>query len=264
MAAQEWPDKDGSDGSGKPLAEPRYVCRESECKVSDLPLQIQPREAITRFGVERVSDDVLLALLLRTGMKGVNVVDLAKGLLRRYATLGAIADASVADLTRMKGIGTVKAQMIKAALELGRRLGAEVPPTQVKITTPADVYRLLHHQAVTLGREIFWVLILNAKNALKCQPVDVTSGILDASLVHPREVFREAIRSSAAAVVLAHNHPSGDPSPSSEDLKITRQLIEAGRVVDIKVLDHVILGRSGAPHKDGYLSLRESGLVSFG
>ena len=264
MAVQECHNKNQGTAGGVGLADTAYCCRESECRVSDLPLRMQPREAVAQFGVEHVSDDVLLALLLRTGFKGVNVVDLSKGILRRYASLSAIAEASVADLSLIKGVGPVKAQMLKAALELGRRLGMEMQPARMKIATPVDVFTLLRHHALTLGREMFWVLLLNAKNVLMCQPVDVTAGILDASLVHPREVFREAIRSSAAAVVLAHNHPSGDPSPSSEDLKITRQLIEAGRIVDIKVLDHVILGRSGATHKDGYLSLRESGLVEFG
>ncbi len=263
MAVQVWHEENEAGGGGGGLADPGYRCGSSLCRVRDMPAQIRPREAVAQFGVENVSDDVLLALLLRTGIKGINVVDLAKGLMRRYGSLSAIAETSVSDLASVKGMGPVKAQMLKAALELGRRLGSEMQPARVKITTPADVYRLLRHQAVTLGREMFWVLLVNAKNVLICQPVDVTAGILDASLVHPREVFREAIRSAAAAVVLAHNHPSGDPSPSAEDLKITRQLIESGRIVDIKVLDHVILGRSGTTSKDGYLSLRESGLVAF-
>jgi DNA repair protein RadC len=174
-----------------------------------------------------------------------------------------MAETSVSDLAQVDGISTVKAQILKAALELGRRVGTETTAARIKISTPGDVYALLRHRAVTLGREVFWVLLLDAKNALKCQPIDVTAGILDASLVHPREVFREAVRSAAAAVVLAHNHPSGDPAPSAEDLRITRQLVEAGGVVDIKVLDHVIVGRCGTPHPDGYLSLREAGLVKF-
>ncbi len=259
MEAQQ--PSDVNDRSG--LAEPAYQCGGSLCRVRDMPAQIRPREAVAQFGVENVSDDVLLALLLRTGIKGLNVVDLAKGLLRRYGTLTAMAETSVSDLAQVDGISTVKAQILKAALELGRRVGVESQAARVRISTPADVYALLRHRAATLGREVFWALLLDAKNRLKCQPVDVTAGILDASLVHPREVFREAVRSAAAAVVLAHNHPSGDPSPSAEDLRITRQLVDAGGVVDIKVLDHVILGRCGATHKDGYLSLRESGVVKF-
>lgn len=249
------------DGDGLP--EPAYKCGGSLCRVRDMPEQLRPREAVTRFGIENVGDDVLLALLLRTGIKGLNVVDLAKGLIRRYGSLSAMAETSVSDLAQMDGISTVKAQILKAALELGRRVGAESRAAPIKITTPGDVYALLRHRAVTLGREIFWVLLLDAKNTLKCQPLDVTAGILDASLVHPREVFREAVRSAAAAVVLAHNHPSGDANPSAEDLKITRQLVEAGGVVDIKVLDHVIVGRSTATNQNGFISLRESGLVQF-
>ena len=245
------------------LADPRHKWVDSQCRICDMPGQIRPREAVDKFGVENVADDVLLAILLRAGTKGINVVDLAKGLLHRYATLTAIAETSVADLASIKGIGPVKAQMLKAALELGRRINVEVRPVSPKMVTPADVYALLRDQAVRLDHEIFWVILLDAKNVLKCQPVDVTSGILDASLVHPREVFREAIRSAAAAVVLAHNHPSGDTTPSSQDLSITRQLIEAGGVIDIKVLDHVILGCPHANNSTGYFSLRESGLVKF-
>lgn len=259
MEAQVWSETPAVDR----LAEPAYKYGNSVCRICDMPENLRPREAVTQFGVEHVGDDVLLSLLLRTGIKGLNVVDLSKGLLRRYGTLTGIAETSVSDLAKVPGISTVKAQILKAALELGRRVGAEQHPVRMKISTPADVYTLLRHQAVTAGREVFWVLLLDAKNVLKCQPIDVTSGILDASLVHPREVFREAVRSAAAAVVLAHNHPSGDTTPSNEDLKITRQLIDAGGVVDIKVLDHVILGRCGASSKEGYLSLRESGLVKF-
>ncbi len=259
MEAQDLPEATGGGG----LAEPTYKCGSSQCRVRDMPAQLRPREAVEQFGVENVGDDVLLALLLRTGIKGLNVVDLAKGLVRKYGSLTAMAETSVSDLAQVDGISTVKAQILKAALELGRRVGTETKAARIKISTPGDVYALLRHRAVTLGREVFWVLLLDAKNALKCQPIDVTAGILDASLVHPREVFREAVRSAAAAVVLAHNHPSGDPSPSAEDLRITRQLVEAGGVVDIKVLDHVIVGRCGAPHPDGYLSLREAGLVKF-
>lgn len=228
-----------------------------------MPAQQRPRETVQAIGFEKAGNDVLLALLLRTGVKGINAVDLARGLLRRYGSLSEMAETSVADLTQVFGINTVKAQIVKAALELGRRISAESRPSRINVSSPEAVYALLSDQASTLGREVFWVLLLNTKNSLKCAPIDVTAGILDASLVHPREVFREAVRSAAACMVLAHNHPSGDPTPSSEDLRITRQLVEAGRVVDIKVLDHVIIGRPGPMHKSGFFSLRESGMVAF-
>jgi len=259
MEAQSLPEEN----EGRGLADPSYQCGSSRCRVRDMPEQIRPREAVAQFGVENVGDDVLLALLLRMGVKGINVVDLARMLIRRYGSLTSMAETSVSDLAQVHGVGPVKAQILKAALELGRRVGSESRAERIRISTPGDVYSLLRHRAATLGKEVFWVLLLDAKNALKCQPIDVTSGILDASLVHPREVFREAVRSAAAAVVLAHNHPSGDPCPSAEDLRITRQLVEAGGIVDIKVLDHVILGRCSSTSKDGYLSLRESGTVKF-
>lgn len=244
------------------LAEPIYQQVASEWRVQDMPATIRPREMVERSGVEHVGNDVLLALLLRTGVKGVNVVDLARGLMRRYGTLGALAQASVEELSGINGISKVKAQILKASLELGRRLQEEQRPEKIKVKSPEDVYDLLGSRAAALEHEMFWVLLLDTKHALKCRPVDVTAGILNASLVHPREVFREAVRSSAAAVILAHNHPSGDPAPSAEDLRITRQLIEAGDIMDIKVLDHVILGHGQTNHSN-YTSLRESGLVTF-
>ncbi len=244
------------------LAEPQYEAPRDGCKISDLPLSIQPREYVERFGIENAPQDVLLALILRTGIRGVNVIELARLLLRRYGSLRALAAAPVKELCTIPGIKKVKAQMLKAALVLGQHLKQEEQLQRPRIRRPEDVYALLGQRVSTLDYEIFWVLILDRKNQLRCEPIDVTSGILDASLVHPREVFREAIRYAAGNIVLAHNHPSGDPTPSAEDLRITQQLVDAGKVIDIKVMDHVILGH-GQPTNKNYTSLRESGLVSF-
>ncbi|MDI6774635.1 MAG: DNA repair protein RadC [Verrucomicrobiota bacterium] len=191
-------------------------------------------------------------------------MELARELLHKYGSLTALAGASVEELRKAeKGIGKVKALEIKAALEIGRRLTEESLPKRLSIRTADDAARLLRERARLLDREMFWVVLLDSKNRLKGRPVDVTSGLLDASLVHPREMFREAIRAAAAAVMLAHNHPSGDPTPSAEDIRITRQLVQAGKVVDIKVMDHVILGKSGAPGQKDFLSLREAGMADF-
>jgi DNA repair protein RadC len=191
------------------------------------------------------------------------VVDLAGGLIERYKSLAGLAAASTRELARFRGIGPVKAQMVKAALELGTRLSSESAPQRQAIRNPADVANLLGKHTRTLKAEVFWVLLLDTKNKLVCPPLDVTTGILNSSLVHPREIFREAIRTACGAVILAHNHPSGDPEPSSEDLKATKQLVDAGKIVDIKVLDHVIVG--GRDEHGGYrfVSLRESGMVNF-
>ena len=245
------------------LADTTYEIQPSSWTVHDMPERMRPREEAQRVGIENVSDDVLLALLLRTGVTGLNVVDLARGLIKRYGSLGNMAAASIDELSQVRGIGPGKAQILKAAFDIGKRLNAEKLPSRLKVRTPADVMSVLEDRARGLDHEMFWVLLLDTKNVLKCQPVDVSAGLLDASLVHPREVFREAIRSATAAVVLAHNHPSGDPAPSVEDVRITKQLVAAGNIVDIKVLDHVIIGKRGQTGHGAFVSMREDGLVEF-
>jgi len=229
-----------------------------------MPERLRPREEMERLGVEHVSDDVLLAIILRSGVPGRNVVSLAWSLLKEYGSLTGLAGASVDELQQKKGMGKVKAQVLMAALELAKRLGDEATPEQHRIKTPDDAAALLRGKAKTLDSEVFWVLRLDAKNCLKGRPLDITRGLLDGSLVHPREVFREAIRSAAAAVVVAHNHPSGDPSPSAEDVRVTKQLVEAGRIIGIMVLDHVIIGRARGGGLKDFFSMREEGIVPFG
>jgi DNA repair protein RadC len=216
-----------------------------------------------RIGAENVSDQVLVALILRSGVKGMSVVDLAESLLNRFGTLTALAQTSVDELAAIQGMGPVKAQVLKAALELAHRLSEESTPAQHTVRSPEDAARLLRERARTRLEESFWVLLLDAKYRLRRPAFEVTRGLLDASLVHPREVFKEAIRSSCAAIVLVHNHPSGDPSPSAEDVRITRQLVEAGKVVDIEVLDHIIIGRAMQGRSVDFFSMREEGVVQF-
>jgi len=234
----------------------------SPSRVCDLPAQERPRELMARVGAAGLSDAALLALILRGGIRGVSVVDLARDLLKQYGSLTALAETSVDDLQRIKGIGPVKAQMLKAALELARRMRNE-QKDQIAIRTPEDVAQLMRDEARDKPHELFWVLPLDNKHRLKRAPVAITSGLADASLAHPREVFCEAIRCYASAVVLAHNHPSGDPTPSPEDIRLTRELVAAGKIVGIRVLDHVILGRAGAGGCRDHCSVRESGLVEF-
>jgi DNA repair protein RadC len=232
-------------------------------RVADLPSRQRPREQFERVGAENVSDEVLLAILLRSGVRGLSVVELAQALLAEYGSLTALSRASVQDLRRLRGVGKVKAQVLKAALELAQRLAEESRPAAHAVKTPEDAAGVLREKARVREEEAFWVLLLDAKNRLRREPVEITRGLLDASLVHPREVFKEAIRTSCAAVVLAHNHPSGDPTPSAEDIRITRQLVDAGGIVDIRVLDHIILGRARAGEARDFVSLREAGVVSF-
>lgn len=232
--------------------------------MKDMPASDRPRELFDRLGAEAMSDQQLLAIILRSGVKGRSVMDLAGGLLHEYGSLQSLAEVSTDDLAAIKGMGRVRAQVVKSALELARRLAVTSSPVAPSVRTPEEAATLLRHEAQTSDVESFWVILLDRKYRLRRPPIRITRGILDASLVHPREVFKEAVRTSSAALVLAHNHPSGDPTPSAEDIRITRQLVEAGKVVDIEVLDHVILGRRHGTDGRDFLSLRESGLVSFG
>jgi DNA repair protein RadC len=231
--------------------------------IREMPLRLRPREMMERLGADHVPEDVLLAIILRSGVKGSSVLDLARDLLRKYGTLSRLASTDVDSLASMRGMGRTKAQTIVASLQLAKRLASESVPDAPQIVRPEDVVKILKEQSRTLDKEVFWVLPLDAKNRMKSPPLEITSGILDASLVHPREVFAPAIRLGCAAVILAHNHPSGDPSPSAEDIRITRQIVEAGRIVDINVLDHVILGKPDDDASRAFTSLKESGLVKF-
>jgi len=260
MGQRRSPSEEADDGKGPGID---YVIEEASWRVRDMPERLRPREEMARRGVRFVADDVLIAVILRSGVQGRNVVSLARDLLREHGSVRGLAECSVEELAARKGMGGVKAQVLSAALELGRRLTEESLPKRARVRTPADAARLLHNEVLTLEKEVFWVMALDTKNYLKGRPAAVTTGLLDASLVHPREVFREAIRRAAAGVVLAHNHPSGDVSPSAEDVRVTRQLIEAGRVVDINVLDHVILGAAAGKDGADFLSMRESGVANF-
>ncbi|MBU4201286.1 MAG: DNA repair protein RadC [Verrucomicrobia bacterium] len=232
-------------------------------RVLDMPARQRPRELVARFGVESVPDETLLAIILRIGVRGVNVMELSRRLLNHYGSLSALARASVDDLVQMRGMGKIKAQVLKAALELAKRLTEESVMEQPVVRTPADAAGLLRESARTLESEVFWVLLLNAKNRIQGAPLEITRGLLDASLAHPREIFRDAVRTASAALVMVHNHPSGDPAPSPEDIRLTKQLVQSGRVIDIRVLDHVIIGKASPARDKDYFSMRESGMVDF-
>lgn len=246
-----------------PSSDENAEVRKGSYTVHEMPERLRPREEVERLGVKGVSDTALLAIILRGGVRGQNVIRMAEELLQKHKTLTGIANASQEELLEIRGIGKVKAQVLSATLELAKRLIDEGVSTSTAIRTPEDAAGLLREKARTLSKEVFWVIMLDAKNRLKGPPVEVSQGLLDASLVHPREVFKKAILSTSAAVVLAHNHPSGDPTPSAEDIRITRQLVEAGKIIDIRVLDHIILGNPEARQQGGFTSMREAGLVEF-
>lgn len=221
----------------------------------------RPQERLERFGAGALSDAELLALLLRSGTRGQDVLTLAHRLMAEAGTLVKMSAWRQPDFRRLRGIGRVKALQLVAVMELGRRCLGRVEEEAPVLGRAELVARHLQPLASGLEVEKFWALCLNRKNRL-LKIVEVTSGTATAALAHPREVFRAAIREAASALVCAHNHPSGDPSPSAADLQITHLLREAAKTVEISLVDHVIVGRAGAdPCGRGYYSFREAGLI---
>lgn len=212
------------------------------------------RERLARYGPQALSTTELLAMLLRTGTDERTPTDLAESLLKKCQGLRGVARASVKELSKVKGVGPLKGMQIAVAVELGRRLAARSAEPNPIVRSPDDVADLLLPDLIDAKREHFLAVLLNKRNQV-LKVVTVSVGTLDASLVHPREVFREAIASSAAAVIVAHNHPSGDPSPSDEDRGLTQRLVDSGKLLGIPVLDHLILG------DDRYVSLKQQGLM---
>jgi len=219
-----------------------------------LPTEERPRERLLRYGPQALSTAELLAIVLRTGTQERSAIDLAEYLLSQHGGLRGVANASVDELARIKGIGPVKGVQIAACVELGRRLAAHTDVEREAIRSPEDVAHYLLPKLRDVTKEHFISLLLDTRNrVMKMQTVSV--GSLDASIVHPREVFKDAIAASAASVIVAHNHPSGDPTPSAEDRKVTARLVEAGQILGIEVLDHLIIG-------DGrWVSLKQQGLM---
>lgn len=220
----------------------------------ELPPEQRPRERMLKEGATSLSDIDLLAIMLRTGTAQVSAMELAAEIIGRFRDLRALAQATVEELSAVKGVGPVKAVQVKAALELGRRLAALPAAERPVIRCPEDVCSLLMEDLRDLDREHFLALLLNTKNQVLATET-ISIGTLNASMVHPRELFKIAIRRSAAAVILAHNHPSGDPTPSREDISLTKRLIEAGEILGIDVLDHIIIG------DNRFTSLKSKGLI---
>lgn len=221
--------------------------------IREYPENIRPREKLLALGPEALSDQELLAILLRTGVREKSALELAQDLLKGGGLTTLVA-TSTEELKTLKGIGLAKAAQIKAALELARRLARQSLGPRPIIKSPYDAAQLLMGEMSNLDREHFRVINLNTKNQVIA--VDTVSiGHLSASLVHPREVFKIPIKRSAASLILVHNHPSGDITPSKEDLKVTQRLIEAGSILGVDVVDHLIFGHNN------FLSMREKGYV---
>lgn len=224
--------------------------------VKDLPEAERPREKLITKGAKALSDAELLAILLRTGTKADSVLRIAEKLLIAHKEVGisGIARLSIGEFSKVKGIGEAKAATVLAALELGFRMAERPSEPRFAIRSPQDVATYVMPRLRYENKEHFMIMLLNAKNHVLALST-ISVGSLSASIVHPREVFREALSHSAASVLLIHNHPSGDPSPSKEDALVTQKLVQAGEVMDIAVLDHIIIG------DNRFVSLKEEGMI---
>jgi DNA repair protein RadC len=228
----EEPDKGG------PSAVTRY-----QTSIKEWPAEDRPRERLLDKGAQTLTDTELLAIILRVGnaSTGESAIDHARHLLSRFGGLKGIEEASISELQEVIGIGPAKVAQIKASLEIAKRIGNHKWQAGQPLRSSEDVFRHFRESLEKEKRELFYVVLLNNKNR-KIREVKISEGSLTASLVHPREVYNPVIRESAAAVIFVHNHPSGDPAPSQEDIEITRRLKEVGEVMGIRVLDHVVIG----------------------
>lgn len=221
--------------------------------VRDYPIEERPRERMVKEGAEKLSNQELLAILLRTGTKNESVFQLASRVLKEVSSIRRLTEASIEELTAVKGIGQAKAVQIKAGIELGRRV-ARKQAELLTIRSPQDAATYLMELLALEQQEKFYCLYLNTKNQVIYEKT-VFVGSLNASIVHPREVFKEAFKHSAASIIVSHNHPSGDPTPSREDIEVTKRLVNAGEIVGIECLDHLVIG-------DGqFVSLKEKGYI---
>jgi DNA repair protein RadC len=221
--------------------------------IKDLPAQERPRERLGRVGEGALSTAELLAIILRVGVGGESALDLARRLLATYDGLPGLARASFAELRAERGLGNAKTAQLKAALELGRRMLLATPEDRFVVRSPSDVAQLLMAEMAHLEQEHFRVLYLDTRNRLLGSQT-VYVGSLNASHIRVAEVFRDAVKRNCAAIIVTHNHPSGDPSPSPEDVEVTRQLVAAGNLLSIELLDHLVIGQQR------FVSLRERGL----
>ena len=222
--------------------------------IHDLPISERPRERLQKFGIEALSAQEILALILGRGVAGESVMVTAQRLLSQFGSLKGIAGASVEELSQVKGIGVAKASQIKAAFELANRVEGYVEAgNKPVVKTPEDVISLVRSRLKGKRKEHFLALLLDTRNQL-INVAEISVGSLDGSLVHPREVFKEAISATAASVIFVHNPPSGDPTASEDDIRLTKRLAEAGEIVGIDVLDHIIIGDKN------FLSLKREGL----
>ncbi|MDU3211858.1 MULTISPECIES: DNA repair protein RadC [Anaerococcus] len=222
--------------------------------IKDLDQDDRPREKLIKYGADLLTDEELLAIIIATGNKEKNVIELSKEILDTFSYED-LADIEVAELTHINGIKNAKACSIVASLRLGKRIAQKVMEREIiKIEKSEDIYNYLKNELANKKNEYFYAILLDTKNVIISKEV-ISKGTLDASLVHPREAFKAAIKKSAKSIIFVHNHPSGDVNPSKHDFLTTRNLVDAGNILDIKVLDHIIIG------DNDYYSFKKENLI---
>ena len=221
--------------------------------IRELPATERPRERLKQYGVASLSNGELVAIILRTGAASESVLNLSARLLTKFGGLAGLARAGFSELCLERGLGEAKTAQIQAALELGRRLVSTQPEERLVVKSPADIVNLLQAEMGFLEQEELRLVLLNTKNQV-LTILHVYKGSVNTSLIRVGELFKEAVRANCPALVVVHNHPSGDPTPSPEDIKVTEQIVKAGKLLDIEVLDHIIIGQQR------YISLKEKGL----
>jgi DNA repair protein RadC len=223
-------------------------------RMTDLEAHDRPRERLAEIGARSLRNAELLAILLRVGSTGENAVRQAERVLAELGGLPGLHRASYTDLCALPGIGPAKAAQLLAAVELGRRIAIQTPDERPIIRSPADAAQLLMYSMSALEQEYLFALLLDTRNRVIGEPVEIYHGSLNTSLIRTGEIFREAIKVNAASLIVLHNHPSGDPSPSPEDVAVTRALVEVGKLMDVELVDHLIIGQGR------FVSLKERGL----
>jgi len=222
--------------------------------IKDVPKEDRPRERLLAFGASHLSNQELISILIGSGTKEASALDLSNRVLMHFEGIRLLADATIEELTSIRGIGEAKGVSILAAIEIGKRLNQQRPEEKYIIRSPEDGADYVMEEMRHLKQEHFVALFLNTKNQVIHQQT-IFIGSLNASIVHPREVFREAVKRSAATIICVHNHPSGDPTPSQEDIHVTRRLVESGKIMGIELLDHIIIGDRK------FISLKEKGYL---
>ncbi|MFW5787695.1 MAG: RadC family protein [Halanaerobiales bacterium] len=227
---------------------------EYRCTIKELPEEERPREKLLKYGVEQLSNAELIALIIRSGVKKRTAVELAQDIINYAGGLRGIIDSSVEEFKNIKGVGLAKATQLRAVIELSKRIFSAGKKEKMVVKTPQEVFRLIMPGLRYSKQEVFGLVLLDIKNCVISTPY-ISKGGLNSSIVHPRDVFREAIRRNSAAIILFHNHPSGVPEPSKEDIILSKRLIKSGKIIGIDVLDHIIVG------DNIYISMKEQGII---